>query len=93
VVQVPLDLPVVPALHSGAAVAAGEARVTIFGLLVLLIVLAAVFWLLSAYVVPALPPPIGKVVLAVLALLVVVWLLSAFGVVPGLGADWRVRYR
>lgn len=62
---------------------------TLIGLLVLVVVLAIVFWLLTSYVLPLLPPVVGRVLLAVLALVAVLWLLGTF-----LGWGWTgVRLR
>jgi hypothetical protein len=51
---------------------------TPYMLIVLVVVLILVFWLLDTYVVPALPAPAGRIILAVLALLTALWLLSTF---------------
>lgn len=58
-------------------------------LLVVLVVLCVVFYLLKAYVCPALPPPFGMLVLLVFALIVIVWLLSLIGVLPM--SDIKIR--
>lgn len=58
----------------------------ILGLIAVVIVLAVVFWLLAAYVAPALPAPWGKVLVALVALLCAVALLSwVFGGHPRWG--------
>lgn len=59
-------------------------------LLVYLIVIGVVFWLIIGYVLPAIPmpEPIRMAVIAILALIVIIWLLSAVGL---LGAPPHLR--
>jgi len=47
-------------------------------LLVILLVLAVVFYLLWSYVVPAIPAPWGKIFIAIIALIVVIFLLNKY---------------
>jgi hypothetical protein len=61
---------------------------TLVSLLVLLCVLALVFYLLAQYVVPLLPQPLGRILLALFALAVVVWLLFGYAV-PAPHRVWR----
>lgn len=49
-------------------------------LLVICIVLAIVFYILTRYVIPLLPKPWGTILLVVIALLVVIYLLTRIGV-------------
>ena len=52
-------------------------------LLVIVIILAVVFWLAGTYVAPLFPMPVGRttlgmVIVGILALIVIIWLLSLF---------------
>ena len=56
---------------------------TLISLLIVLLVLGIVFWLIVAYVMPALPipEPFKAAIIAILALIVILWLLMNF--LPG----------
>lgn len=47
-------------------------------LIIILIVLAIAVWLLDKYVVPILPAPIGRIVLALIIIIVVIFLLNKY---------------
>lgn len=49
-------------------------------LLVIVLVLAIVFWLLTQYILPVVPEPWRRIIVVILALIVVLWLLSQIGV-------------
>lgn len=49
-------------------------------LLVIVLVLAIVFWLLTQYIVPHIPAPWGTIVLVIVALIVILFLLNQIGV-------------
>jgi len=53
----------------------------LISLLVIVIVLAIVFWLLTKYVVPAIPAPWGMIILVIVALVVIIFLLQKIGIV------------
>lgn len=57
---------------------------TLLSIIVVVIVLILVFWLADRYVAPLLPPPWGRVVLAIIAIVVIIWLLSLAGILPAL---------
>jgi hypothetical protein len=48
-------------------------------LLILILVVAVVLWLFSTYVVPALPQPIGKFALAIVAIILILAILAWAG--------------
>jgi hypothetical protein len=52
-------------------------------LLVTLVILGLVFWLITAYLIPLLPDPFGKVVLIILVIIIILFLLNMIGVLPG----------
>lgn len=49
-------------------------------LLVIVLVLAIVFWLLTQYILPVIPKPWGTIIVVIVALIVILWLLSRIGV-------------
>jgi len=53
-------------------------------LLVVVIVLALVFWLVRAYLIPLLPAPWGTVVLVILVVIAILFLLGLIGIGPGI---------
>ena len=55
----------------------------LFSLLVIVIVLALVWYLLHGYVLPLLPEPFRAVVVAILVLIAILFLLSYIGIGPG----------
>lgn len=63
---------------------------SLISLFVILLVLGIVFWLIATYILPAipLPPPFKSAILAILALIVIIWLLSSFLGVPSLHSRW-----
>ena len=64
---------------------------TLLGLIVLLLVFVAVLWLLSRYVTPAVPAPIGTLVLAVVAILMIAYLLSVVGLLSAINQPIATR--
>jgi len=58
-----------------------DKKMDLITLLVIVIVLAIVFWLLTKYVLPAVPAPWGTIILVVVALIVIVWLLQKIGII------------
>lgn len=55
--------------------------ISIVSIVVVLIVLALVWWLFSAYVLPRLPEPFRTIIIVVLVLAVCLWLLSLIGMI------------
>lgn len=53
-------------------------------IIVVLIVLALVWWIFSTYVLPILPQPFRTIIVVLLALAACIWLLSLVGLVPPL---------
>lgn len=53
----------------------------IIQIVVVLIVLALVWWLLSTYVLPRLPEPFRTIIIVLLVILLCLWLLSLIGVI------------
>ncbi len=53
---------------------------TLVWLLIFLVIIGIVFWLLQAYVLPAIPipEPFKMAILAILSLIVILWLVSQF---------------
>jgi hypothetical protein len=54
----------------------------LISLLIFVIVIALVWYLLTTYVFPLLPPPFRTVVIVICVLIAIVWLLGLIGVVP-----------
>ena len=50
----------------------------ILEIIILVVVLILIFWLLDRYVVTLLPAPLGRILEAVLAIVVILWLCSRF---------------
>lgn len=62
----------------------------LIALLIFGLVFAVVFWLLQSYVVPALPDPFGKLVLAVAAIIAIILIVGwAFGGLPSVAIPVR----
>jgi hypothetical protein len=59
---------------------------SIIGIVVVLLVLALVWWLFSTYVLPRVPEPFKTIIIVVLVIAVCLWLLSLVGILSG---DWR----
>ena len=57
---------------------------SLIGLLVFIIVIALVWWLLTAYVLPHVPQPFRTIIIVICVLIVIIWLLSLIGVVHGI---------
>jgi hypothetical protein len=53
-------------------------------LLVIVVVLALVFWLVRAYLLPLLPAPFGTIVLVILVIVAILLLLGLIGIGPGI---------
>lgn len=60
---------------------------SIIGIVVVLLVLALVWWLFSAYILPRVPEPFKTIIIVVLVLGVCLWLLNLAGLV---GTDFTV---
>lgn len=54
-------------------------EISVISVVVVLIVLALVWWLFSTYVLPRLPEPFRTIIIVVLVLAVCLWLLSLVG--------------
>jgi len=57
--------------------------------IVMLLVLALVWWIFSSYVLPRVPEPFKTIIIIILALAVCLWLLSWVGVLGPL--NWNLR--
>lgn len=53
-------------------------------LLVIVIVLALVWWLLTKYIIPLLPAPWGTIVVVICVIIAILILLSLIGIEPGI---------
>lgn len=60
---------------------------SIIGIVVVLLVLALVWWLFSTYILPRVPEPFKTIIIVVLVLGVCLWLLNLAGLV---GTDFTV---
>jgi len=59
-------------------------------LLIFGLVFAVIFWLLQQYVVPALPAPLGKLVIAIAAIIAILLILGwVFGGLPSIAIPIR----
>jgi hypothetical protein len=58
-------------------------------IIVVLLVLALVWWLFSTYVLPRVPEPFRTVIIVVLVVAVCLWLLSLVGILGPL--NWHLR--
>jgi len=58
---------------------------SIIGIVVVLLVLALVWWLFSTYILPRVPEPFKTIIIIVLVLGVCLWLLNLVGLI---GSDW-----
>jgi hypothetical protein len=56
---------------------------SVIGLVVVLLVLALVWWLFSTYVLPRVPEPFKTIIIVVLVLAVCLWLLNLAGLLEG----------
>jgi hypothetical protein len=50
----------------------------LIALLIILLVLALAFWLLDRYVIPAIPAPFGRIIEAVIAIIIILFLLNKY---------------
>ena len=57
---------------------------SLISLLIFIIVLALIFWLVTAYLLPILPQPFRTIVIVILVIIAIVWLLSIIGVGPSI---------
>ena len=57
---------------------------SLISLLILVIVAALVWWLLSVYILPHVAQPFRTIIIVILVLIAIVWLLNSIGVVSGL---------
>ena len=57
---------------------------SLISLLVVIVVLALVWWLLTKYLIPALPEPWGNVVLVICVIVAILILLGLIGIGPGI---------
>jgi len=60
----------------------------IIHLIVVLLVLALVWWLFSTYILPRVPEPFKTIIIVILVLCVCLWLLSLVGVIPAGTFRW-----
>jgi hypothetical protein len=58
---------------------------SIIGIVVVLLVLALVWWLFSTYILPRVPEPFKTIIIVVLVLAVCLWLLNMVGLFGGGG--------
>jgi len=61
----------------------------ILQIIVILLVLALVWWIFSTYVLPRVPEPFKTIIIVVLALAACFWLLTWAGIIPG--SAWNFR--
>jgi len=54
-------------------------------ILIVLLVFALVWWLLSAFILPRLPEPFRTIIIVVCILILILYLLSLVGIGPGIG--------
>ena len=60
----------------------------IIHLIVVLLVLALVWWLFSSYILPRVPETFRTIIIVILVLAVCLWLLSLVGVIPSGTFRW-----
>jgi len=56
---------------------------SVIGIVVVLLVLALVWWLFSTYILPRVPEPFKTIIIVVLVLGVCLWLLNVAGIISG----------
>ena len=61
----------------------------IIQIIVVLLVLALVWWLFNTYVMPRVPEPFKTIIIVVLVVAVCLWLLSLVGILGPLNWNWR----
>jgi hypothetical protein len=57
---------------------------SLIGLLIFIIVIALVWWLITAYLLPHVPQPFRTIIIVILVLIAIFWLLSLIGIGPGI---------
>ena len=57
---------------------------SLISLLVVIIVLALVWWLLTKYLIPALPAPWGTIIMVICVIIAILILLGLIGIGPGI---------